>query len=223
MLLLYVMYLGFFAFLLYTYSTPAKKKNYPWVKLCTSLLFVVIGVVSAVHSSRYDMLLLMLPALLLSAAGDVVLAFARIRERFSGKEMLAGILCFAAAHIFFYATFSLVFPPSVFDFLLPLLVVATIGSFIKGRRIRIGKMWLPALIYAYFVGLLAAKGVISVIQFGPSAGSILLLIGGMLFLVSDFLLFFMNFHTDPPKNLIYFNLSTYYLAAVLLASSLCFF
>lgn len=223
MLLLFMLYIVLFGILLWTYASPSRRRFYPWMKLCTSLGFTGIAIFAAYQSSRFDLLALMLPGLLFSTAGDLVLGFARIRGHFSGKEMFTGILCFATAHIFFYLTFAQIYPPVPADFLLPFLVCLAVFLLIRHPRMNAKRMHAPCIVYAYFVGLLVSKSLTSVVLFGVSPASLLFLSGSILFLFSDFILIFLNFYREPKSYFIYMNLITYYAATALIGTTLLFF
>lgn len=222
MLLLFILYIFLIGVLLWIYASPSRRRFYPWMKLCAGLCFSGIAVTAALYSSRFDLLALMLPALLLSTAGDVVLGFARIRGNFSGKEMIAGMFFFSIAHVLFYLTFAQVYPPIPADFLLPAIVCIFAIALMRSPRMDTRGMLVPCLVYAYFVGLLTAKGVTSMFLFGPSPASVLFLVGSVLFLFSDTILIFMNFGLASKFYLIYINLCTYYTAVALLGMTLLF-
>ena len=223
MLLLFILYFILIGLLLWTYASPSRRRFYPWMKLCAGLCFSGIAVAAALYSARYDLLALMLPALLLSTIGDVALGFARLRESFSGKETLAGMIFFAIAHVFFYLTFAQIYPPVPADFLLPVFVCIIVAALTRLPRVNMRGMLVPCLVYAYFVGLLTTKGLTSLFLLVPSPVSLLLLAGSILFLFSDTILFFMNFYRESKSFLIYINLCSYYAAASLLGMTLIFF
>lgn len=77
-------------------------------------------------------------------------------------------------------------------------------------------MLIPGLVYTFFVALLLSKGAMLVLRGGGSAQNLLILAGGLLFLISDGVLLFMYFHISPKKNLGVVNLGTYYSAMALL-------
>ena len=90
----------------------------------------------------------------------------------------------------------------------------------RGKNVNLGMMKVPGIIYSFFVGLLFSKSLMIVIYSGAAISHILILTGSFLFLASDLILLFLNFHAAPPKWLAFANLSTYYAGIALLGLSL---
>ena len=190
-------------------------KIFPWIKLSTSLCFIAAAIFCA-YGGDTALLYRMLPGFVLAALGDFLLGLATAKRDFYGREFLIGTCSFAAAHVAFYAALAWLDRPRIADFIIPLTMTGLVILLSQSRNITLGRMKLPGYMYSYFVGLLFSKALIVFIYTGTSALTALILAGSTLFLVSDLILLFMNFHRNPPRCLTFLNLSFYYGAMLLL-------
>ena len=190
-------------------------KIFPWIKLSTSLCFIAAAILCA-YGGDTALLYRMLPGFVLAALGDFLLGLATAKRDFYGREFLIGTCSFAAAHVAFYAALAWLDRPRIADFIIPLTMTGLVILLSQSRNITLGRMKLPGYMYSYFVGLLFSKALIVFIYTGTSALTTLILAGSTLFLVSDLILLFMNFHRNPPRCLTFLNLSFYYGAMLLL-------
>jgi len=220
MIALLLLYVLLFCIMYYTFHAPKYRRQFPFIKLSVSLCFVAIAVLSAVLSRQYPLLFRMLPAFLLAALGDFLLGLARSKDDFHGIDFLLGVGAFLAAHISFYLAFITIVPVHAVDFIIPLFVSGAVILLSRSRNINLDNMKFPGIIYSFFVGLLFSKALMIVVFAGVSAPHLLILTGSFLFLASDLVLLFLNFHVSPPKCLAFVNLSTYYMGIALLGLSL---
>ncbi len=217
LLLVYILLFG----LLYgSYHPPRFRKIFPWIKLSTSICFVLIACYSAFLGHDYTLFVYMLPAFLLAALGDFLLGLAHAKDSSENKAFLMGTLSFLAAHIIFYAALSTLDPIRASDFIIPAAVMTAVIFISNSKNIHLGRMKIPGIIYAFFVGLLFSKGLMVLLFQGISTAHILMFSGSFLFLISDMILIFLYFHISPPKCLAFANLSTYYTAMALLGLSM---
>jgi len=190
-------------------------KIFPWIKLSTSLCFIAAAIFCA-YGGDAVLLCRMLPGFVLAALGDFLLGLATAKRDFYGREFLIGTCSFAAAHVAFYAAFTYLDRPRIADFIIPLVMTGLVILLSRSKNITLGRMKLPGYIYSYFVGLLFSKALLIFISKGASPQTALILTGSTLFLVSDLILLFMNFHRKPARCLTLLNLSFYYGAMLLL-------
>lgn len=216
---LYSAYLLLFVITYRIHDDPAYVKIFPWIKLSTSLCFIAAAMICA-YGGDPALLYRMLPGFVLAALGDFLLGLATAKRDFYGCEFLIGVCSFAAAHVAFYAAFTYLDRPGITDFILPLAVTGIVILLSRSKNITLGRMKLPGYIYSYFVGLLFSKALLIFLHRGTSPQTVLILSGSMLFLVSDLILLFMNFHRKPPKCLTLLNLSFYYGGMLLLGLAL---
>ena len=220
MVALLVIYAFLFSVMYYMYNPPKYSKPFPWVKLSTSLCFVLIATYSAILSEQYSMFYRLLPAFLLAALGDWLLGLAHSNNDSNSKEFLIGTCSFLAAHIVFYVALVSIDAVRVIDFILPFCVMGLVFFISRSKNVNLGTMKIPGIIYSFFVGLLFSKGLMIILFSGVTVPHLLILTGSFLFLISDMILLFLNFHIAPPKWLAFANLSTYYTALALLGLSL---
>jgi len=182
----------------------------------TSLCFVGIACYAAILGGLPPLFFFLLPGFWFAVTGDYLLGIAHTREDYKGKEFIAGAVMFMLAHAAFYLAFSTIQNMSPLDFVLPVLFSAGMIFVLRSKSFSLGKMLIPGLVYTFFVALLLSKGAMLVLRGGGSAQNLLILAGGLLFLISDGVLLFMYFHISPKKNLGVVNLGTYYSAMALL-------
>jgi len=220
MAVLLPLYILVFSIMYLTYHSTKYVKQFPWIKLSVSLGFILIATYSAVLSQEYALFFRMLPAFILAALGDLLLGFAHTRNDYYGREFMLGVGSFLTAHIIFYLALTTIVPAQVVDFVLPLGVMALILFLSQNKNLALDKMKIPAIIYSFFVGLLFSKSLMIILSAGVTIPHMLILTGSFLFLTSDLVLLFLNFHIAPPKCLAFINLSTYYAGLALLGLSL---
>lgn len=219
---LLIPYLTLFFVLCRAYRKMEGNKSLPWIKFSLSVLFILIAAVSGLTSGRTFLFWITLPGFSLAAFGDLLLGFARARGNVRGWEFLAGTGAFLLAHIAFYAAFSTFLSPSFLELGLAFSVSILVFFLMRDRRLSVGKMAVPGIIYAFFVGLFLSKSLALFFVLGPTLAHGMLLTGASLFLFSDLLLIYINFLPNG-RRLIFVNLGTYYAAMALLAFSLSYF
>jgi len=84
-----IFYVLLFIFMYRTYKPASYRKVFPWIKLATSLCFILIALFSAFLSRQYPMFLWMLPAFALAALGDWLLGVAHSKNDSFSKEFLS--------------------------------------------------------------------------------------------------------------------------------------
>lgn len=189
------------------------------LKGITSLCFVLAGAYGYVHNKNNQAFSrTMLIAFVCSMVGDVFLAL----DKTQGLFFVLGVVSFAAAHVLFSLTFckncpitktDIVGIAAMFVGLLPLLLL---GNFEYHGL-------LPVLVvYAVIISFMSVKalslwrcrqaGIFSVV---------LIMCGGVLFLLSDIVLLFWLFGKGMPKEVQALNWILYYLAQGCLTASIC--
>lgn len=210
---LYLVLVGITCFL---YGSKNSRNRYTFFKLMTSLCFVGIACYAAILGGLPILFFFLLPGFWFAVAGDYLLGIAHTREDYRGKEFLSGAIMFMFAHAAFYIALSTIQDIGVKDFVFPLVFSAVMFFVLRSKSFSLGKMLIPGMAYAFFVALLLSKGAMLVIFDGSGVRNLLILAGGVLFLISDGVLLFMYFHISPKKNLGAVNLGTYYSAMVML-------
>lgn len=162
-----------------------------------------------------------------SCFGDAILALPdmpQMKENYN-KFVLVGGLFFALAHVFYISAMIVLFG---FAWWVVLAAIALGLIFFFGNKF-IGKLDYGSLnagmpFYAIFVSLVVGESIMAFVSGANTAGAIMLLVGFVLFWLSDIVLMNIYFGKKPEKNkfMYYFNLSFYYGAQILIASSLMF-
>lgn len=226
--ILVLVYLVLLGQLLFVGGSRRFFKYYPISKTCASAGFLVMAPFawltgqSNVSATAFTICKV---ALVLCAAGDVLLGFANIRGGSQGSIFKLGVMAFGLAHLVFCALYYTESQFYLLDLLPPLLCVTITFFLEKCKVLRLRKMRVPALCYSFLVGLMVTKAVGLTVWDGfYDQRHLLLAIGSVLFIVSDIILVFMYFGTalnDRKRHILrFFNLSTYYIGVLLIALSL---
>lgn len=210
---LYVVLVSVTCFL---YGSKSERSRYTFFKLMTSLCFVGIACYAAILGGLPELFLFLLPGFWFAVAGDYLLGIAHTQENYKGKVFLSGAIMFMFAHAAFYFALSTIQDVRLADFVIPAVFSAIMVFVLRRKPFSLGKMLIPGTVYAFFVALLLSKGVMLVLFDGGGPRNLLILFGGLLFLISDGVLLFMYFHIPPKKNLGAVNLGTYYSAMAML-------
>jgi len=188
--------------------------------------FIVLFVFSVLDSDAYRVgpLIVGLFGLGLVAGlmGDLYLALRPMRPVSENHQIiLFGTLCFAMGHGFYYS--ALLIYGSFTLWALFFSAVITIVTFLGSKFLKLdwGPSKYPSLIYSFLVFLVAGQALFNAIEIGFNPFSTIVLIGALLFGISDLILAQIYFGKSAhDKKMIILNLSTYYGAQILLAFSL---
>lgn len=212
------------ALLVVAYRPALFHRHYTTAKAAASIGFLALCFAAALPRGNAYLLCLMLPGLLLCAAGDVLLALANRHKQAFNKLFLVGTALFALAHAAFAGSFSLLAPVEHFwqPWMVcpPALITAATVACTRSKRFRLEKMKLPAIAYAFFVGVMCTAALRLAAVSRWSRQGLWFAAGALLFVVSDCILLFLYFYYKPRKLLRLFNLLTYYLAMLCFAAAL---
>ena len=162
-----------------------------------------------------------------SCFGDTILALPDMNElsKQSTTITLIGGLSFAIAHVFYLTGMIMLFGFAWWTILIAVALglVFFFGNKLIGK-LDYGKLTYGMPVYATFVSLVVAVSITSFVAHANTLGSVLLLIGFICFWLSDIVLMNIYFGNKPEKKtkFYYFNLSLYYAAQILIATSLYF-
>jgi len=198
------------------------------LKAIASFCFVLLGMGALYLNGIVLEKWLFVMGLVASVVGDVILALPDMLQMKAKATVLTliGGLSFAVAHIFYISAMVVSFG---FRWWI-ILVAAALGLiFFFGNKM-IGKLDYGKLnagmpIYSIFVSLVVAESLMAFISGAGVLVSILLLVGFVLFWLSDIVLmniYFGNRSDNQKVNLYYYNLTFYYTAQILIAATLYF-
>ncbi len=183
------------------------RRYYVPLKVVCSASFIVFIWLNQCFSEK---LWMMLPALVACFIGDVLMGLYNTYSR--KRFMLLGILAFMLGHVGLLNYMCRITEgTSILVYLLPVVPCFILVAMKKIYHLHMGNLFVPCLIYSYFVSMMTLKAV--------ECGFVdmkLLSLAGILFLLSDFTILFLYFyHYRGIKNkriVHYINLATYYAA-----------
>jgi len=196
------------------------------LKSVASFAFISVALVVCFYKGLSVVGLLIILGLVASIVGDVVLALPDMPEMKKKSEILTliGGLAFAIAHVFYISAMII-----RFGFVWWIVIIALVLGlvFCYGNKalgkLDYGKLNAGMPVYSTFVSLVVAVSLMGLISGANIYGSIMLLVGFVLFWLSDIVLMNIYFggHDDKAnQKLYYYNLAFYYGAQILIASSL---
>lgn len=196
-----------------------------WGKLLASALFVVGGFVALMlkqTASTYMYFILM--GLFFSMVGDILLELKLVYRPHDSQYTSAGILAFSLSHVCFILGLSLYANP-IKEVLVPVFVSIAIGAVLASiivvnsanMGIRFGTHKAPAYCYTFIICITTVYAIALAILI-PSLWIIASALA--LFLASNLLLMFIFWGGRNTRNMNIANLSTYYLAQILIMITL---
>lgn len=221
---LILFFISLFTLIYFTYKA---KKNYAFIfKTITSILFISAGLISYIKSpGDYYYFALLIIGLFFSLFGDMFLALKVNHDDGSlNKYFLYGLVSFSLTHVLYVLAFSHLGSFNILDLIVALILAFIAISILKSNKnIDFKDMFLPASMYAFIICLMTFESIKLLLLFNLNMATCLLLIGALLFILSDIVLSFILFNSNPKKFLSAINLITYYIGQVLIASTLLFF
>lgn len=195
-------------------------------KAISSFLFTLLGLYAGFLNGLSHGSLLFVIGLIASCFGDVILALPEwpVLDEKKNSLIVFGGFFFATAHTAYYIGMIVIFGWSWWT--LPAAVVfAAIFYFFNKIVVRIdyGKLTPGIFSYAFFVSLVLCQGLYAIAARAFDTYSILIAVGFFLFYISDVVLMQIYFGEKESTAKTYkYNLSFYYAAQILLATSLYF-
>ena len=199
------------------YLTYIDSKKYRVLsKIITSILFLAIAVLSYLnHNCNFSYFLFIILGLVFSLFGDVFLAF----NKDNGKMFILGLFSFCITHVFYYVAFNHLTDFSIVYFLISIAFgsVVVIGMKLM-KFLDFGKLFKIIVLYTYIISFMLFKA-ISLYSY-HAIWSNLIIVGAILFTISDMILSFVLFYKDCPKFMESLNLATYYIGQMIIALSI---
>ncbi len=197
------------------------------LKAIASFCFIILAVYIIFIKGASVAACLFVVGFVASGFGDIILALPDMPELNKKAQIitLIGGLCFAIAHIFYISAMIVLFG---FEWWVILCAIALGVVFCWGNKaigkLNYGKLNAGMPVYSVFVSFVVGVSILGFISGANLTGAIMLFAGFVLFWLSDIVLMHIYFGNKPEKNkfLYYFNLSFYYAAQILIATSLVF-
>ncbi len=189
-----------------------------YLKCLSSFFFVLAGICGYIRTKQNRKISgTMLAALVCSMAGDVFLAL----DKEEGILFVLGVASFAFAHIMFAISFSRISSVAKGDLLGTFLIFAVEMFILCYGNFEFQGLFPVLAIYAAIISFMVSKALsLWKCRLGKERGVCLIMIGSVLFLISDNLLLFWLFGIGIPKELQSANWLLYYLAQGCLSAAL---
>jgi len=195
------------------------------IKTITSSVFVLIGIFSYLkYKNDFLYFLLLIIGAGSSFFGDVFLAISSKSERNSSNtNLIIGASCFFLAQLLYSSAFISKVGYNFVLLFIPLIgiIILFLATLSRTNTLEVGKLKIPLLIYGLSVCFTCSASINFLIVYGLDSFLSIVAFGGILFLISDFLLIYKYFHKDYyPRTINFIYLSTYYLAQLIYMISL---
>ena len=176
------------------------------LKTAAGLFFVLAGLFGYVRcreNRSFSRLILM--GLICCMAGDVLLALDS-----DGLLFVLGAASFATAHVLFSVSFCKISPVKKADIVASLLLFFGFLLFLCFFDLDFKGLFLVFILYALIIAFMAIKALSLWPYRSNSSGIVFLILGGVLFLISDMVFLFWLFGIDPAKEIQSLNWVLYY-------------
>ena len=183
------------------------KDTYIYFKTLTSFTFVMIGMYHGYGNQNY----ILLPTLIGFFIGDIMLA-TKLRRSF-----LYGMGGFLLADIWLVYSLYGLKPVTVYDFILPLVVIVFVNIIGKNPRMHLGHYKKPMYGYGVILALAVSNSVGCYLLYGTKSYLILAL-GMILYFISDFLLMFQYFYKTQHRDVLKVAKMLFYFAGACLVA-----
>lgn len=193
-------------------------------KTTASVLFIITAFAAVkTNPNGYDWFLYVAIGLIFGMIGDIVLDLKVIYKESGDTYLLSGMIAFTIGHIFFLAGMGTHYG---IHWAVPVVAIAVgVIAVLIGPKLKLnyGKFKIPAMIYGITLAFTACmSGYVMVVSEFATA-YIIMFIASVFFLISDLVLSSMYFgeNKNTPNNVI-INHATYYIAQLLIASTIFF-
>ncbi len=219
LIIILITYFVSLAALLGTLIFKGKRKYFFPVKVICSLLFILLGLYCNLVSQSQKADHIILIGFVFCFVGDVILGLFNTRK--NKKFFLWGTLFFLLGHITFILATYIIRQPHIGELAGPLFTELMLYILLKKKTVTMKNIKPLLYIYALFVSGFAARSISIFIDL-RSAGSFLLMVGSLLFFISDTLILFLYFVRDHRWSTHGWNLATYYVGMGLIGLSILF-
>ena len=191
------------------------RRYYVPLKVVCSASFLAILFINHYYSEKMTM---MMWALFACFAGDILMG---LYNTYRSKQFMAlGIIAFMIGHVgLLNYMCRITDTTSILVYILPVLACLMLVGVRKMFKLHMGSLFVPCLIYSYFVSTMTLKAIECGLMGMPWFA-----IAGLLFLISDFtiiFLYFYHYRSRTVKRVVHFgNLATYYAAILVFIFSL---
>lgn len=194
-------------------NTKFRDKFFVMKTVC-SLSFVILSFLYALSHNNVQEYKYVGSGFLLCFLGDIVLGIFNSHK--NKKYFIVGAGLFLLAHVSFIIGLSIICPMKAAELIAPVLVLIFTYLLLRTNKfVLVNTLRLVIYVYSVFVSLLMAHGISMFIQL-QTLNALLVMLGGILFFISDTLIVFLYFHRKRRWSTHGWNLATYYVAIALL-------
>ncbi len=162
-------------------------------------------------------------ALLSGLIGDLVLELRSLRPVVENERIiLSGIIAFSSGHIIYYIALLSRNHFSIYPFLFAIALTLFVFFTSKAMKLEWGKLMYPCVGYSFLIFLMIGQALVNALDFSFDTFSAFVLVGAILFAISDLILSLIYFKKPFKKILVSLNLASYYAAQIFLGLSLLF-
>ncbi len=192
-----------------------------YAKICVSLGFAYMGFYAAKACENIEFARCMVIGFVMCFVGDILLGIVTVNGM--KRYIKEGLLSFLFGHIMFISGIIKISGITKYNLIglgISIVYVVFFLPFIYKSRVQIGKMKKPVIAYTFIVSSLSMTGLAAFLGSQITMRTTFILIGTLLFLISDTCIFFLYYYRNHRKVLQFFVSLTYYLAQMLLVFSL---
>ena len=195
-----------------------------FMKALASFGFIIVFVNASFERDLYmPFIFLFLLGLVSGLLGDLFLALRPIRPK-EDNEMLInrGIIAFSIGHIFYFFGLLMISNLHYMAFVVSgvMTFIVVVMSYVMKFDMKSNRF--PSYIYSFLIFLMIGQTIGLSIVDGFNGGPLMLMIGAILFGISDLVLAPIYFKGMADKKMVIINLLTYYSAQLLIALSILY-
>lgn len=194
-------------------------------KIFTSLCFLLIALLSYLsNANNLKYFLFIFIGLVFSFLGDILLGIKAKNSKSKNTLIILGGFNFAITHILYSLCFITLSGLHIRDFIFAIFLSFILLSTLKcNKKIDFNNSLLPISIYCLIISFMVCKAISLVTITSLNLHLLMLLIlGAILFIISDYILAFVILYKDCPKYVSRLNLIFYYIGQILIALSILY-
>lgn len=202
-----------------------KTKNLALIgKICASLVFIYLGIFSYLNNpTNFSYFILLFIGLTFSFFGDIFLILKSKSKNKPDPMLFSGLICFVITHIFYSLAFITL---GSFNLLVPICTISMFFGFTmffkSQKNINFRNLIIFCHVYIFTICFMVCNALSLINCNLDKTGLVLVILGALLFMLSDFIITFILFTDDSPKFIGIINLITYYTGQILIALSILY-
>ncbi len=230
-----ILFFSFWSLFIYSIVKGQRMKGF-YLKGFTSLGFIIVfaigvhdfyiksnGLTLSILDNKYLIFTLFIGlGLVCGLIGDLFLEVQYFYEDKKNTQIFSGMVAFFIGHVFYIVALSALIGFNYLSLIVGIvftLIVAIGGVVLK---MDFGKLKLPSYLYTFIIFTMVGQSFFLAVDSQFNLFSVVLMLGALLFGISDLLLAPIYFKGDKRVSFAVANLATYYLAQLFIALSILF-